>query len=62
MIAGISFALLVLVALGYVMMPIAMPGNRTPANCVRCGAARGEGERYCAACGLSMAESSPPAP
>lgn len=61
MIAGISFALLVLVALGYVMMPIVMAGRRSPTSCARCGAVRGEEERYCASCGLP-AEGSLPAP
>ena len=52
MIAAISFALLVVLALGWVLAPMMLgTAGSAPLQCSRCGAESAEGMTYCARCG-----------
>ena len=54
MIAAVSFALLVVVAVGYVLAPLIVPAAPEETVCPACGGRLTEGMNFCAGCGRSL--------
>lgn len=54
MIATISFALLAVIAVGYVLAPLIFPATPEPPVCRSCGARVAETMKYCAGCGRAV--------
>ena len=54
MIAAGSFAVLVVLALAYVLAPLIIPRQDEASVCRECGAGLGEGMNYCAGCGRAV--------
>ena len=51
MIAAVSFALLVAIAIGYVLAPLIRPATPAESVCPACGSRLAEEMNFCAACG-----------
>ena len=60
MIATISFALLVVIAVGYVLLPLIAPRADGRRTCRGCGAALPDAGNYCIACGQPLDERGQP--